>query len=190
MVIQKNSSDFDTFVNSQQPTEAVAETEAVDWNKERDDWLTYLNALYQDIDTFLKPYIDSNRINSQYQEIELNEPDIGVYKAPRLILKIGRQEVIFDPIGTNLIGNKGRVDVLGPAGKARLILISRDATSARSMFRITAHVIGRGPAPSPPPTPPTQIDWVWKIVANSPAFEFIELTAESLFNMILEVTNG
>jgi hypothetical protein len=45
-----------------------------------------------------------------------------------MILKIGRQEIVMTPIGTLLIGAKGRVDVVGPAGRARLVLVNSQAS--------------------------------------------------------------
>lgn len=185
----KKVTDFDTFVNSQQPV-AEPESVTIDWDKQRDEWLGYLDSLYKDIEQFLKPYIDTQRIIYQYQDIELNEDNIGSYNARRLILKIGRQEVTFTPVGTLLIGSKGRVDVLGSAGRARLILTDRDAVGARSLIRVTVHVGNNPPPTQSPQSAPINIDWVWKIVTSPPSYDFIDLTQETLFNMILEVTNG
>ena len=44
-----------------------------------------------------------------------------------MILKIGRQEITMTPVGTLLIGAKGRVEVVGPAGRTRLLLVNSKA---------------------------------------------------------------
>ena len=120
------NSDFDAFVKRQQP--ALAEEEAVDWAKERDEWLSHLKVLYDQIESFLAKYIEIGEIKRSYRDIALNEENIGSYRVRQMILKIGRQEVTLTPIGTLLIGAKGRVDVVGPAGRTRFLLVNSEAS--------------------------------------------------------------
>ena len=68
--------------------------------------------------------------------MELNEENIGTYTATRLKVVIGDEDITLTPIGTLLIGAKGRVDVEGSARTSRLILIDKNATDASSMFRV------------------------------------------------------
>ena len=186
----RRTGDFDVFVDRQHQA-AAAMSEDMDWNKERDEWLRYLDFLYESIEGFLKSYIDAKKIGCHYQEIELNEDDIGSYKARKLILRIGRQEITLTPVGTLLIGSKGRVDVLGPAGRTRLVLVDDHIKNPRSFFHVTMHPVGRKSV-SPPAPPPAKlpINWVWKILSSPPEVKLIELTRQSLFDMIMEVTNG
>jgi hypothetical protein len=44
-----------------------------------------------------------------------------------MILGIGRQEITLTPVGTLLFGSKGRVDVEGPAGRTRLVLVDQQS---------------------------------------------------------------
>jgi hypothetical protein len=120
--------------------------------------------------------------------MELNEENIGIYRARSLVIKIGRQEVDFKPVGTLLIGMKGRVDIYGPAGVARLVLVNSKADGPRSLVHVSVG-IGHAP-PVPPPTPPEEITWEWKIVARPPQMRFITLTPDSVFDVIMEVANG
>jgi hypothetical protein len=69
-----------------------------------------------------------------------------------MILKIGRQEITMTPVGTLLIGAKGGVEVVGPAGRTRLLLVSSKAS---------------GPTPAVE-TPPKKIKWAWKIATSAP----------------------
>ena len=186
----RRTGDFDVFVDRQHQA-AAAMSEDMDWNKERDEWLRYLDFLYESIEGFLKSYIDAKKIGCHYQEIELNEDDIGSYKARKLILRIGRQEITLTPVGTLLIGSKGRVDVLGPAGRTRLVLVDDHIKNPRSFFHVTMHPVGRkSVSPSVPPPARMPINWTWKILSSPPGLELIELTRQSLFDMIMEVTNG
>src|SRR6266705_916269 len=100
---------FDDFVKSQQP--APDEMRAIDWTRERDEWLGSLGELYKKIEAFLAKYIEAGEITIERRDITLNEENIGSYAACRMILKIGRQEITLTPIGTLLVAAKGRVDV-------------------------------------------------------------------------------
>ncbi len=191
---------FKDFVQRQQQPRSA--DEAIDWNKERDDWLGYLQELYARIAEYLDEYIKGGTIKLRDSMIELNEENIGAYKAKRLVIAIGAQEIVFTPVGTLLIGSKGRVDVEGSAGKSRLVLIDKNLTYSRNMFRVTVtdnppgvttstFPPGGNSMPSPEPTPsPNEIEWAWKIVTRPPAMQFTELNKETFFEMLMEVSNG
>src|SRR5271157_3693933 len=112
---------FKDFVQRQQQPRSG--DEAIDWSKERDEWLGYLQQLYERIAEYLDEYIKGGTIKLRDSMIELNEENIGAYKAKRLVIAIGAQEIVLTPVGTLLIGSKGRVDVEGSAGNSRLVLV-------------------------------------------------------------------
>jgi hypothetical protein len=180
---EDNRSDFDAFVKAQQ--KAAQDTE-IDWNKERDEWLAHLDDLYERVEALLGDYVTSGQILLRYQQVQLNEEDIGTYSARRLIIKIGGKEIVLEPIGTLLIGTKGRVDVTGPAGSTRLMLVDKDATRPRVGVTVQTHP-GRPPVPEPPAK---SVDWTWKLVTSPPTVRYIELTQDSLFRALLEVGSG
>lgn len=182
---------FKDFVERQQ---RVADVDnAIDWIKEREDWLLYLQELYDNIAKYLDEYVKSGGIRLINSKIELNEENIGVYSANRLAIVIGGQEIILTPVGTLLIGSKGRVDVEGSAGNSRLVLIDKDITDPRQMFRVTVTTKPPGGSPLLPLDPPhssKKIEWAWKIVSRPPAMQFIELNKETFFEMLLELSKG
>jgi hypothetical protein len=182
-------SSFDEFV-ARENASAAAESTEINWGQQRDEWLAYLDRLYALIEDYLQTYFASGQIDHFYREVELNEESIGTYTARELVLKIGRQEIAFKPIGTLLIGMKGRVDVRGPAGSATLVLVNSRATGVRSLIQVTVRVAGRPQPPSPPPTPPVEITWEWRIFGRPPEGLFLPLTRESLFDLIMEVANA
>jgi hypothetical protein len=178
------NTDFGAFVKRQQT--ALAEEEMVDWVKEREDWLGHLKELYDQTESFLAEYIKAGEIKLDYRDIELNEENIGSYSARQMILKIGRQEITMTPVGTLLIGSKGRVDVVGPAGRTRLVLV--DSKASGPPRRVTVSI-----SKSEPPAAeaaPKEIKWKWKIATSPPTIQYIELTQESLFQALMEVANG
>lgn len=185
------ATDFRNFVERQKRPAPVYGS--IDWGQERDEWLQYLRQLYNYISGYLEEFIKDGAITIRESLIEINEENIGVYQAKRLAIIIGSQEITLTPIGTLLIGSKGRVDVEGSAGSSRLVLIDKNISSPRQMFSITVTTLPAGGVPaSPPPSrpPPEKIDWAWKIVSRPPAMQFIELNKDSFYQMLMEVSNG
>jgi len=177
---------FDEFVSRQQ--ESVPETASVNWEKQRDEWLAHLNRLYSSIESFLSKYVSSGQIRYEYRPVELNEEYVGSYSAKQMVLKIGRQEVDLVPIGTFLIGSKGRVDVRGPGGRAQILLVDSKASNPRSLIHVTVGVGGK--LPVAPTRSPEEIEWEWKIITRPPERRFIGITQETFFNLVMEVANG
>ena len=183
-------SDFDSFVQRQQEISVAAKNEPpFDPKKELADWIAHLNALYSNVRIYLADYLSDGSISLTTENKALTEEFSGPYIAPKMVIHIGLQDIKLDPIGTMLIGSKGRVDVIGKAGTSRLTLIDKNLTSFRQMVTVT--VID----PAKPPPPKTtvsrqEIEWVWKIISRPPADGFIELNKESFLQMLLEVSNG
>jgi hypothetical protein len=182
---RSGNTDFDTFVKRQQPS--LEEGEAADWAMERDEWLSHLKELYDQIESFLAEYIETGEIKPSYSDIRMNEENIGSYTARQMILKIGRQEITLTPIGTRLLGAKGRVDVEGPAGRTRFLLVNSEAS--RPTFKVTVSIGGK-PEPPAAEAAPKEIKWAWKIATSPPTIRYVELTPESLFQALMEVANG
>ena len=96
----------------------------------------------------------------------------------------------FTPIGTMLIGTKGRVDVQGPSGSTRLNLVNKQVTAARQLVQVTVMRPGDPPPAPPSPEAVKQIEWAWKLSTPPPEMKFIELTRETFLDMILAVANA
>jgi len=172
--------DFENFVASQQETDdSAVET--------RDEWLKDLDALHCTVAEFLQDYIKAGSISYSFTEIELTEPGIGKYLAKRMDIKIGRQRVSLVPVGTMLIGCKGRVDAQGSAGRAQILLVDEKARSAADLVKVKVNVGGKGPA-SPPSREP--LLWAWKILSNALQRGFVDLDKESFFALLMEVGNA
>jgi hypothetical protein len=180
---RNGNTDFDEFVKRQQ---TAVEEGLVDWSKERDDWLRHLTELYEQTESFLADYIDAGEIKLNYRGIELNEENIGSYDARQMILKIGRQEITMTPVGTMFFYTKGRVDVVGPAGRTHLLLVDSEASGPPRKVTVT---IGSSVPPAAKAVP-KEIKWAWKIATSPPMIHYIELTQESLFQALMEVANG
>ena len=187
--------EFDEFVKRQQ------ETGQTDWDREREEWLAHLDALYRDIETMLSTYISSGQIGIRYKNVELNEENLGSYQARQMILRIGRQEVDLVPAGTRFVGFKGLVEVTGSAGKASLALANKERHSTLPEVAIhipyvlpkTRQLIkirNENTSDSELVAVTKKIEWAWKILPRPPGRQLVELNRESLFQLLMEVTNG
>ena len=177
--------DFTKFVESQQETDADTK---IDWAGIRDEWLKNLDSLHKKIVGFLQAYIERGSISYDFAEIELTEPNIGKYPARRMDIKIGRQHVSLVPVGTLLIGCKGRVDAEGAAGRAQILLVDERARSTADLFKVTVSMKG-----SVPPAPSAQkapTSWAWRILTNAAPRRFVHLRGEVFFALLMEIANA
>jgi hypothetical protein len=178
--------DFDKFVQRKKAEEEVVT--AFDPKQQLNEWFHHLDALYAKAGEFLSSYIRHGTARIEFRNIDLNEEFSGPYTVRQLFIHIGNSTIILRPIGTMLIGSKGRVDVQGPRGTARLVLINKKVTHAHQLIRVRISVPGE---PPPPPEPkPDQIEWAWKIASPPPDMKFTDLTEDSFFDMILSVADA
>ena len=111
------NSDFSAFIEQQ--TAPPAAGQEVDWEQEREEWLQYLGQFYALVEEFMGEYVNQNKVRLRRGSKTLNEEFIGAYSVDTMTLDIGPNSVIFDPVGTNLIGAKGRVDMRGAKGTVK-----------------------------------------------------------------------
>ena len=178
------TTEFARFVAEQQETDADAE---MDRAQMRDEWLTELASLYRKIVAFLQDYISAGSISCDYAKIEVTEPEIGTYSADRMDIGIGRQHISLVPVGTFLIGCRGRVDVEGSAGRAQILLVKERAKSAADLIKVAVSIKGSA-FPSPPAQQP--ISWAWKILTITVPKRFVDLDKESFFALLMEIANA
>jgi hypothetical protein len=179
--VRMETKDFERFVASQQGDAGI------DWAEVRDEWLRALNSLHGKILGFLREYIKAGTISYGFTEIELNEPDIGIYLAKRMDIKIGRQSVSLVPLGTMLIGCKGRVDAQGPAGHAQILLVNEKVSRAADLIKVTVSVGGKVPHSTRERKPAS---WAWKILTTTVERRFVDLDKDSFFALLMEIANA
>ena len=174
---------FREFIE-QQTAPPAAEPE-VDWDQQREEWLQYLDQFYKLIEGYMREYVDQGKVRLQRGTKTLHEEFIGDYSADTMALDIGTNKIVFDPIGTNLIGAKGRVDMQSAKGSVKFVLVPADATAMSWRFRVTE---GLEPAPKEPVAPVE--NWAWKIATPPPRVRCLELCKDSFQDAIMEVVNG
>lgn len=175
--------DFEEYLKKQL-TKADEKSE-IDWNKKRDEWLSYLDQFYEKIRVFLKDYTEPGALSIEPSEKIINEELIGEYKTTSMTIRFKGNEVILDPIGTNVIGAKGRVDMKGSAGTVRFVLVNKQ--SSGPMIKLTIQIAGE---PVEKEIENQVNEWNWKIATPPPRIKYIELDEESFFDSLMEVING
>jgi hypothetical protein len=90
-----------------------------DWTAKRDAWTDAVHRLYKKI---LEEYLSTVKdVEVQQAEKTITENYIGEYRVPELTLRVGDEQVVFSPIGVNIVGAKGRMDVQGDRGDATIV---------------------------------------------------------------------
>ena len=172
---------FDDFVNQQ----IAKEEPSIDWTQIRDDWIKHLDEFYRQLaEGFLQKYIEQGKVHITWITKQINEEHIGSYDVKSLEVQIGTIKVRFDPIGTLVLGVKGRVDMHGPHGTVKFVLVPK--TDSSPTIRVIQEV------PSGVKDEPELVieELGWKILTPPPNIKYIELEEESFLSAIMEVANA
>ncbi len=86
-----------------------------DPDREIQEWLKFLDDLYATFVSCLESYEKNASIYWGFKDVTIFEESLGSYSAKRAVLEMGGMKYLFDPIGTMLVGSKGRVQVSQPA---------------------------------------------------------------------------
>jgi len=175
------SNDFDEFIKKQvQPSEK----KGLSLEEEKRIWLENLEKLIDLAESSLRTYIDTGAVAFKRSDTFLSEEQLGGYKAPKATITIGRNLVDLKPIGTFLFGARGRLDMVGPRGTVKLVIVPPNSSGAR----ISITSIDSTPSTPTTETPPEK--WVWKISTPPPKISYLELNEESFRSALMEVVGG
>ncbi len=174
---------FEEFLERQNKIDYLSK---IDWSTKLQEWHYYLKQLYEMIETFLKPYIENGKISIEYGKKVINEENIGEYEVMTAMMHFGTIQVKMNPIGTNLIEAKGRVDMSGPVGIVRFVLVNSESLSPFISEKIWIN----GEEPSQAENRPVNTRWTWKIATQPPAVKYLSLEQESFLDALMEVANG
>lgn len=180
-----SNADFNRFVMRQQAVQQ--ENKTFDREKRIREWQNFLDNLYRSIADFMQPYVKEKTAEIEFGPVDLNEELLGDYSVQQMLLKIGSSTIRFRPIGTIVIGDRGRVDVEGPCGTARLVGVNNKVTQGRELIKVSISINGE---PSAPKFSDEIIEWGWKIMSPPPDVTFTELSSRNFFDMILSVADA
>lgn len=177
--------DFEKIL--EQMNRSATETKPVDWEARKREWLQNLAGFYSQVEEYLADYKASGKLKVAMSKVSITEQYLGNYQADSMAISIAAETVTLMPIGTLLIGTKGRVDMTGPAGSVKFILTGENSNGIRISFSVVGK---KQPAREPAQQPIAQEQLVWKIATPPPKVRFIELEQETFLSALTEVLNG
>ncbi len=175
---------FDDFLERQRAQSGLP---TMDLEERKSQWLASLRDLYQLIRSFLQPYLNDQRLYFCQFHSEITEEQMGKYgvETGNIVLQgDSNGQAHLHPVGTFIIGARGRVDLTGPTGKTvKLLLVEKKAKSARTRIN---EPFSSYPERQKPKTE-GEAEWVWKIATPPPEVEYIELSEDNFLNALMYV---
>lgn len=163
----------------------------INWDEKKDFFIEKINEFYKHMDTFLEPFKDKISLKSKKHTI--NEDYIGSYEVDKKTLHIKNKDITFTPIGTNLIGAWGRIDMEGENGIVKFVLVpeKNDVPKIETAILITEEdkrkwqeqqneMVKRN----------KEAEKIWKIATPAPNIKYIDINEEKFFDALMEVING
>lgn len=188
--------EFDNYLQKA-PTETSQATEQlIDWDAEGSMWLQRLDELYLDLEEWLADYQKDGRVQLAFRPIQMFENGIGPYVTRTAEIQVGNALVKLIPIGTALVGVKGRVDLEGPRDTVRFVLAHRNATRPQVAYRQRVYASAQAKAEAEQFLRDRGLeglladDWVWKASTNPPHITYTDLTQDTFLGSLLQVING
>lgn len=153
--------------------------------QKKEEWLKAVETFYELIQRFLKEAKESNQLDYDFEDKPMVENRIGAYTVRIMNIKFGDYYAQFEPIGTNIIAAYGRIDLKGANSDARFVLVDEEQTKPITKSFMTEHqkttfsLKGKQSAKK-----------VWKLATPPPTIEYLDLTEELFFEVLLEVVGG
>jgi len=174
------------FENLLKKHESKSEEKEIDWQSQKTEWLGFIEQFYDSIERWLSPYKDEGKVSYTYKDLQLSEEYIGTYSVKVMIADFAGQKLTLEPIGTLLIGTKGRIDMEGAKGRVQFILADKNSNGMKVSVSIS--IDGEKPKEKEPQKEP---EWTWKIVLReSRKVSFVEFNEENFYDALMEVVNG
>ena len=181
--------DFASFVASQQePPQNLAADNELTAEEIRQEWLHNLDKLYAQVAEMLREFVDNGAIRFNFTDVTLHEEELGSYTVKKMEIQIGRKLVVLEPVGTLIVGSKGRVDIIGSAGRTLLLLVRKSAKSAKDLIKIDVSLNSKLISPNPPPS--VDEESAWKIVQRGIQTSFVDVDKDSFFALLMELSGA
>lgn len=165
---------------------ALVDSGALTIEEDHQRWLSNLQALQQQVRDWLVEYERDGNVEVQTEDIIIQEELTGSYKVSLMKIRIGSLVVKLKPIGSFLIAAYGRVDMEGPRGVSKLVLVQKDSKEPK----ITVNFYSGESSPSTAPGPVKQPVLAWKIATPPPSVKYIDLTKEVFLDEMMRVAEG
>ncbi len=164
--------------------ESKYEKNEIDWEAKKDEWLGFVKQFYSSVESWLKLYKNDGKLSYEFKKTNITEDYIGTYDVDLMVVDFAGQQINMEPMGTLLIGTKGRIDMEGARGRVQFILADKDSKGMKTNVLIAGESVKtQGERKEP--------DWAWKIVLReSRKISYVEFNEENFFDALMEIVNG
>ena len=97
----------------------VNEVNAVDWDRERADWISAVRALTDSI----HQWAEEQRWTVTWWDKAIEEQHLGKYAVPQLVVTTPHGHLAVEPVARDVLGADGRVDIIAMKTFNRLMLV-------------------------------------------------------------------
>jgi hypothetical protein len=174
---------FNDFLEKQA---SHTQSKEIDWDTIRNEWIEHIDEFYRKIESYIEPYKDKIKIS--YNKKRILEEYLGEYEVKTATIILGANGVnilTLEPIGRIIIGAEGRIDMKGPNGKIRFLLVDSNVNEPR----LSVKVYKNGKKPPKEKKIPDNISLTWKIASQPPNIRFSPLDNESFFDALMDISN-
>lgn len=96
----------------------------LDWDERLQKWKKAIDILYVEVDNLLVSNLKKAgfKVSTSKEEVTLTEDYVGSYKVDNYRIQADSIRIIFNPIGTLIVGSYGRVNMVLPKETVILVL--------------------------------------------------------------------
>ncbi len=87
------------------------QSSAIDWESRKTEWQKAVQTVLTEIKEWFKPYIESGLFQIVETEKSITEEYLGTYNTNQLEFQFNSFRLVFEPMGRNILGAMGRIDV-------------------------------------------------------------------------------
>jgi hypothetical protein len=100
----------------------------IDWNQRKLEWKDQIDQLFKTIEEWFSDYVLDDYMKKELGTKVIKEEYLGDYEVPTLTYEIGPYSMHFEPMGRNIIGGKGRIDMYlkGYKSSKYLLILAED----------------------------------------------------------------
>jgi CRISPR/Cas system-associated protein Cas5 (RAMP superfamily) len=161
----------------------------IDWVGRKDKYLNKVKQLYGQVRSYLKEFSDTVQLSDEV--VKVNEKYIGDYDAPGLKIDVLGKQASLIPVGTNIVGTPGRVDLKSYWGTKRIILADQKTQKPNIYFTTAFNAEDKKRIEKQTEERATRSrKYIWKIITDPPNIRYIELDEEHFLGALQEVLGG
>jgi hypothetical protein len=105
----------------------------IEWDEIKKEWIEEISRLFGEVEGWLQRWVEKGYLKVERSSITLSEVNFGDYEIPKLELVAGPEKIVLEPVGRNILGALGRIDLYlaGFRSDARMVLWLEDVEGAR-----------------------------------------------------------